>query len=88
MSIEEVMSRYFEDAEQNYPSVVANVVRTTGKLRRPEANRGCGLCGMALDELGNTKWKGEILDDRPRGACEQPMHKGKLCYGCERSIYG
>ncbi|KAJ1335387.1 cytoplasmic tRNA 2-thiolation protein 2 [Microdochium nivale] len=32
LSIDDVMARYFADVEANYPSVVANVVRTTGKL--------------------------------------------------------
>jgi len=34
LSIEQVMSRYFAEVEENYPSVVANVARTTGKLMR------------------------------------------------------
>ncbi|KAK3401003.1 hypothetical protein B0T20DRAFT_405762 [Sordaria brevicollis] len=34
LSIEEVMVRYFADVEENYPSIVANVARTTGKLLR------------------------------------------------------
>ncbi|KAH7037922.1 uncharacterized protein B0I36DRAFT_315068 [Microdochium trichocladiopsis] len=32
LSIDDVMARYFAEVEANYPSVVANVVRTTGKL--------------------------------------------------------
>ncbi|KAI2471419.1 hypothetical protein F4781DRAFT_110794 [Annulohypoxylon bovei var. microspora] len=36
LSIDDVLSRYFSTVEESYPSVVANVVRTTGKLsRRP-----------------------------------------------------
>ncbi|KAI1268434.1 hypothetical protein F5Y18DRAFT_441212 [Xylariaceae sp. FL1019] len=34
LSLDDVVSRYFADVEENYPSVVANVVRTTGKLNR------------------------------------------------------
>ncbi|KAI0166211.1 hypothetical protein GGR57DRAFT_445864 [Xylariaceae sp. FL1272] len=34
LSLDDVVSRYFGDVEENYPSVVANVVRTTGKLNR------------------------------------------------------
>lgn len=34
LSIEEVMTRYFAEVEANYPSIVANVVRTTAKLER------------------------------------------------------
>ncbi|KAI1144538.1 hypothetical protein F5Y05DRAFT_418495 [Hypoxylon sp. FL0543] len=39
LSIDDVLSRYFGEVEASYPSVVANVVRTTGKLlRRPDAS--------------------------------------------------
>lgn len=82
VSIDDVMTRYFVDVEKNYPSIVANVVRTTGKLNRA-GNGGeeecCGLCGMALDELGDERWKGEIGED---GGDED----GRLCYGCSRAM--
>lgn len=82
VSIDDVMARYFADVEENYPSIVANVVRTTAKLDRV-GNGGedkcCGLCGMALDELGDERWKGEIGDD---GSDED----GRLCYGCSRAM--
>lgn len=83
ISIDEVMTRYFADVEQNYPSVVANVVRTMAKLNRPDDKEGetcCALCGMALDELGDERWKGEIGDD---GGGDSE----KLCYGCWRAIH-
>ncbi|KAI0194992.1 hypothetical protein F4808DRAFT_334593 [Astrocystis sublimbata] len=34
LSLDDVVARYFVDVEASYPSVVANVVRTTGKLNR------------------------------------------------------
>ncbi|KAK7742064.1 Cytoplasmic tRNA 2-thiolation protein 2 [Cytospora paraplurivora] len=82
VSIDDVMSRYFQDVEENYPSIVANVVRTTAKLERLGAEHGeacCGLCGMGLDELGDERWRGEIGDD---GGGEY----GQLCYGCQRAM--
>lgn len=82
VSIDDVMARYFVEVEQNYPSIVANVVRTTGKLEASHAGDGeesCGLCGMGLDELGDERWKGEIGDD---GGGDD----GKLCYGCSRAM--
>lgn len=82
LSIEEVMLRYFADVEVNYPSIVANVVRTTAKLDRVDAEERCGVCGMTLDELGDERWKGEIGDS---GGGEGG---GRLCYGCERSVRG
>lgn len=84
LSIDEVMVRYFADVEQNYPSIVANVVRTTAKLDKPSdggEEQCCGLCGMALDELGDERWKGEMGDD---GGGED----GRLCYGCLRAMRG
>lgn len=83
LSIEEVMLRYFADVEVNYPSIVANVVRTTAKLDRVDAEERCGVCGMTLDELGDERWKGEIGDN---GGGEEGS--GRSCYGCERSIRG
>lgn len=80
ISIEEVMSRYFEDVEENYPSIVANVVRTTAKLDRlGEGDAICRLCGMELDEHGDQRWKGEVGDDGGG-------NDGRLCYGCQRSM--
>lgn len=83
ISIDEVMTRYFAEVEQNYPSIVANVVRTTAKLNRPgdEGEVCCGLCGMGLDELGDERWRGEIGDE---GWGED----GRLCYGCSRAMRG
>ncbi|KAI0104903.1 hypothetical protein F4776DRAFT_647822 [Hypoxylon sp. NC0597] len=107
LSIDDVLSRYFGEVEASYPSVVANVVRTTGKLLRrpntadhdhgengnendvPSAAGGgniCGLCGAALDELGDERWRGEIGDTREEA--DGGLEKPKLCYGCERSIHG
>lgn len=87
ISIDEVMTRYFADVERNYPSIVANVTRTTAKLDRPEykgdgeeeEERCCGLCGMGIDELGDERWKGEMGDDGQTDGA-------RLCYGCERAM--
>ncbi|OTB08429.1 hypothetical protein M426DRAFT_183679 [Hypoxylon sp. CI-4A] len=98
LSIDDVLSRYFGEVEASYPSVVANVVRTTGKLSHPGPGSGdgngndngeirCGLCGAALDELGDERWRGEI-GDREEEEEVGNGEKSKLCYGCERSIRG
>lgn len=86
ISIDEVMTRYFADVERNYPSIVANVTRTTAKLDRPEytgdgeeEEQCCGLCGMGMDELGDERWKGEMGDDGEADGA-------RLCYGCERAM--
>lgn len=85
LSIEDVMSRYFAEVEESYPSIVTNVVRTTEKLNRPTGD-ACGLCGLPLDGQGDERWKGEIGED-PHETTQQ-SHAAGLCYGCERSIRG
>ncbi|GKT53612.1 phosphotransferase enzyme family protein [Colletotrichum tofieldiae] len=87
LSIEDVMARYFEEVEESYPSVVANVVRTSAKLTRESDGDACAVCGMDLDEQGEARWKGEIGDD-PDDNKRRKQTAGRLCYGCERSIYG
>lgn len=86
LSIDDVMARYFAEVEENYPSVVANVVRTTGKLNRfgGDGEHGsCGLCGLGLDEVGDERWRGELGEQKNEGDGRE-----RLCYGCERSVYG
>lgn len=104
LSIEEVMLRYFAEVEENYPSVVANVARTTGKLARilarhevgdeaGEANANgssekrerCGLCSLPLDKQGDERWRGELGDVEVH---QKGEGKGRICYGCERSLRG
>ncbi|KAI1816218.1 hypothetical protein GGS20DRAFT_539378 [Poronia punctata] len=88
LSLDDVVGRFFVDVEASYPSVVANVVRTTGKLERGEHDgHWCGLCGSRLDSFGDERWKGEIGEVEENGGRER---KGDnlLCYGCERSVKG
>ncbi|KAF4968496.1 hypothetical protein FSARC_4121 [Fusarium sarcochroum] len=86
LSIEEVMTRYFDSVEEGYSGIVANVVRTTGKLERVPGNSFCGSCGMSLDAEGDSRWAGEIGDDAGDGP--GAAGAGRLCYGCKRSIHG
>lgn len=95
LSIETVMTRYFADVEASYPSVVANVARTTGKLVRTAAaaagREGCGLCGMPLDAAGDERWRGELGIPKTAAAAASSGAGGlggRLCYGCERSTAG
>ncbi|KAI0881883.1 uncharacterized protein GGS22DRAFT_170961 [Annulohypoxylon maeteangense] len=90
LSIDDVLARYFGAVEASYPSVVANVVRTTGKLGHGGSGGStetvCGLCGAGLDELGDERWRGEIGIDA--GERDGGSGKRRLCYGCERSVRG
>lgn len=86
VSIEEVMQRYFDGVEGPYSGIVANVVRTTDKLDRVAGGAFCRLCGMTLDESGDDRWAGDLGQDSGDSAAEN--YKGKLCYGCRRSVSG
>ncbi|KAK4504659.1 hypothetical protein PRZ48_002620 [Zasmidium cellare] len=51
MTIDDLMNQYFESVERDYPSIVANVVRTTGKLKAAplsEVEQQCELCCIPL----------------------------------------
>lgn len=50
-TIDDLMQQYFQSVEQEYPSIVANVVRTTSKLKPPPIStveQVCELCHMPL----------------------------------------
>lgn len=51
-TIDELMRGYFEGVERDFPSIVANVVRTTGKLQPTplsQVEQQCELCDMPLE---------------------------------------
>ncbi|KAF2486279.1 hypothetical protein BDY17DRAFT_321088 [Neohortaea acidophila] len=57
-TIDDLMRQYFESVEQDYPSIVANVVRTTSKLQSPalsEVEERCELCEMPLHDQAPEK---------------------------------
>lgn len=85
VSIEEVMQRYFDGVEGPYAGIVANVVRTAGKLERVAGAAACRLCGMALDGEGDDRWAGDLGADSGDSA---EKHRGRLCYGCRRTVSG
>ncbi|KAK1779272.1 hypothetical protein QBC45DRAFT_326321 [Copromyces sp. CBS 386.78] len=80
LSIEEVMVRYFADVEENYPSIVANVARTTGKLMRLFG--GGGEEGGMVEGEGKDASEEEDKDDKERlcGLCSMPLDE----FGDER----
>ena len=60
-TIDDLMKRYFESVERDYPSIVANVVKTAGKLDLvplSEIEKQCELCEMPL--LGNAPEKSRL----------------------------
>ncbi|KAG6325033.1 hypothetical protein E4U22_005308 [Claviceps purpurea] len=87
LSIAEVMERYFESVEGPYSGIVANVVRTTGKLERMTSGGFCHMCGMTLDQKGDSRWAGELGDDLDEPSLSQTT-TARLCYGCKRTVHG
>jgi cytoplasmic tRNA 2-thiolation protein 2 len=91
-TIDDLMTQYFESVEENYPSIVANVVRTSSKLKPlpTEGTVACGLCGLPVEEGtdGIYGWGGDQNpNSRPAQEGSEQRH-GILCYGCSRSING
>lgn len=87
-TIDDLMAQYFETVEENYPSIVANVVRTSSKLMPLicDDNTACGICGLPVAEGtdGIFGWGGD-QNSGSRPARENG-HDDVLCYGCSRSI--
>ncbi|KAL1628622.1 Cytoplasmic tRNA 2-thiolation protein 2 [Neofusicoccum ribis] len=82
-TIDDLMKQYFESVEQDYPSIVANVVRTSSKLEpATTADDTCHLCNMPVagSRFGIHGWGGDQEDS----ASAHP-ERGHLCYGCTRA---
>jgi len=88
-TIDDLMAQYFESVEENYPSIVANVVRTSTKLKplTVDNTQDCGLCGLPLAEGtdGIYGWGG---DQSAYSRTTVDGRHGIICYGCSRSING
>lgn len=97
-TIDDLMAQYFQSVEENYPSIVANVVRTSSKLQAPASDVGdlrCGLCSLPIEKGtdGIFGWAGD-QNTNEREKHEQSQSQGEvvsdiiLCYGCSRSVNG
>lgn len=86
-TIDDLMAQYFESVEENYPSIVANVVRTSSKLKplTGDETASCGLCGLPVAQGtdGIYGWGGD-----QNSKSRESSHAGILCYGCSRSMNG
>lgn len=84
-TIDILMKQYFESVEEHYPSIVSNVVRTTGKLQEGKwvGAQKCKLCQLPVDDalLGINGWRGDQELHQEAGEREVG-----LCYGCARSL--
>jgi cytoplasmic tRNA 2-thiolation protein 2 len=91
ITIDELMTQYFEGIETQYPSIVANVVKTAGKLQPLRGNRdgeSCRICGLPGDGAGEDMTLSALtLNARVSGGGK--LEKGsQMCYGCARSTHG
>ncbi|KAK8220168.1 Cytoplasmic tRNA 2-thiolation protein 2 [Zalaria obscura] len=81
-TIDGLMVQYFEGVEREYPSIVANVVRTAGKLVGEGAGEKavrCALCGMVVALGEDLHGQGVVEGEGEEGT-------GRLCHGCKRSL--
>ena len=92
-TIDSLMSQYFESVEQNFPSIVANVVRTSRRLEAPPAAATSALCAIcnlpiARGMEGLHSWAGEQESFSKPSIGREPYQAGQriLCYGCTRAL--
>ena len=89
-TIDDLMIQYFESVEQNYPSIVANVVRTSGKLVAPSTISFTNACAICRYPIVNESWGGDQLDSavlQSHSADGNRSEYGKAtCYGCARIV--
>lgn len=89
-SIDELMSQYFESVEQNYPSIVANVVRTSSKLKASATDSNtlsCNICKLPVLKQSH-RWGGDQNSSLPHSIDVDTAlkHDKAICYGCARSM--
>ena len=94
-TIDSIMSQYFETVEENYPSIVANVVRTSTKLQADDPadlRCVCAICALPvrLDAQGLHGWGGNQEDSSEGLISAKSNFKQNitLCYGCARATIG
>lgn len=87
-TIDGLMSQYFQSVEENYPSIVANVVRTTSKLTPRPENDSRQFCNLCRRPITNNVWGGDQGDSIPESSLEytDPEDSNVLCYGCIRTV--
>lgn len=92
ITIDELMTQYFESIETQYPSIVANVVKTAGKLQPLRGNADgetCRVCGLPGDGAGGDMALSALTLNAGADADHGGNNKKSgMCYGCARSAHG
>lgn len=88
ISIDILMSQYFESVEQSYPSIVANVVRTSGKLTAASILETGKVCALCDQKIMDQSWGGDQQSTELTQSTEDNQQYGSrmLCYGCTRNV--
>ncbi|KAK9463633.1 uncharacterized protein V1516DRAFT_44651 [Lipomyces oligophaga] len=93
MTIDDLIARYIEDVEVDFPGISSTVVRTASKLSSPFSSTNtfdrCMICGsLCLNSEYPETWLQKITVNQPFDntldstiAAIEPK-KTKLCYGC------
>ena len=89
-TIDKLMCQYFESVETNYPSIVANVVRTSSKLKASATNSNtlsCNICQLPVIKQSHD-WGGDQNSALHSSTDVDTAleHVAAICYGCARSI--
>lgn len=98
VSIDDLTTRYFDNLEESFPSLVATVVRTTNKLVEPVTGSAgssfCVVCGIPWN-VNAKEWLAHITVDEPPPGRARTLgtHNGTsdrddLCYGCHVALRG
>ena len=87
-TIDSLMTQYFESVEQNFPSIVANVVKTTSKLVTPRISDDVPSCLMCTAPIMHEHWGGEQKSLVPSDYAEsrRTADSKTLCYGCSQTV--
>ncbi len=92
-SLDALMGLYFAPVEENFPNIVANVVRTSGRLQANKDTKGskeCSLCGIYQEANNKTKEFAEIEASASTKKFLELLHgiktSGSFCRGCERAL--
>lgn len=83
ITVDELMTQYFEQMEEQYPHIVSNVIRTASRLKvqSPEA-KACSICGLPGDGGKSALTLGDFGEDG-----EEASGASDMCYGCLRSTH-
>ena len=82
-TIDDLMVQYFASVEENYPSIVTNVVRTCTKLRASSLSNEdipCRICNLPVTVAGRG------LHGRGGDNSDANSTVRDICYGCARSF--